>query len=103
MSNEGRKYDTGKDRWDLLPLLAAREVVRVLGHGAAKYGEHNWMLVDRHEDRYFAACLRHLVAWRRGERFDGESGLHHLSHAGCCILFLLTKELESLGGWEVRP
>ena len=28
-------------------------------------------------------------SWRDGEKNDLESGLHHLAHAGCCLLFML--------------
>ena len=91
--SEGRKDDTGKARWDLLPLKATREIVDVLTFGAAKYGANNWQLVEDHEARYVAALQRHLTAWRLGETCDPESGLHHLAHAGCCLLFLLSEEL----------
>jgi hypothetical protein len=33
--------------------------------------------------------MRHVHAWRAGETKDPESGLHHLAHAGCCLLFML--------------
>jgi len=33
--------------------------------------------------------LRHLTAWWAGEDLDPESGLHHLAHAACCLMFLL--------------
>ena len=35
------------------------------------------------------ACHRHLQAWWSGERLDKESGLPHLAHAVCCLLFLM--------------
>jgi hypothetical protein len=38
---------------------------------------------------FFAALLRHLFAWWRGEELDPESGLSHLAHAGCCLMFLM--------------
>jgi len=84
----GRKYDAGKPRWDLLPWLQLGDVVKVLTHGAQKYGANNWRTVENGRDRYFAATLRHLVAWRNGERTDKESRLPHLAHAACNLLFL---------------
>jgi hypothetical protein len=88
----GEKFDTNKDRWDLLPWGAVRQIVKVLTYGAKKYDDHNWQLVENMEQRYFAALLRHVVAWFGGEQNDPESGLPHLAHAGCCILFLLWKD-----------
>ena len=85
----GRKDDAGKRRWSLLPWNAVAGVVEVLTYGATKYGDHNWRQVDNAGERYFDAALRHLHAWHDGERLDGESGLPHLAHAACCILFLL--------------
>lgn len=89
----GRKFDSGKARWDLLPLNAVRAIVEVLTLGAEKYADHNWQKVEPFEGRYFAALMRHLEAWRGGERLDPESGHPHLAHAGCCLLFLLSREV----------
>ena len=84
---EGLKFDDGKLRWDLLPLDCIEDLVKILTFGANKYGVNNWQKVE--EDRYFAALMRHLVASRLGESNDSESGLSHLSHAMCNVLFLL--------------
>lgn len=95
----GQKHDAGKDRWDLLPLWPVEQVVKVLTFGAAKYGPNNWQLVEGRADRYFAATMRHLTRWRLGESNDPESGLSHLAHAACCVLFLLWDEYTTpLGG-----
>lgn len=88
------KRDQGKHRLDLLPTAPLRAVADVLAFGAQKYAENAWMHVERSQDRYYAAALRHLFAWREGEARDPESGLHHLAHAGCCVLFLLWQELR---------
>lgn len=88
-NQEGRKADTGKPRLSLLPWRAVQQIVAVLEFGAAKYGADNWQRVPEARQRYFDAAMRHLLAWWDGERLDAESGLPHLSHAGCCILFLL--------------
>ena len=85
---EGRKDDGKKDRWDLFPWEQVEDVVRVLTHGAEKYKDDNWQKVPNPKNRYFAALHRHLVAYRKGERFNPESGLPHLAHAACNALFL---------------
>jgi len=97
MSNdptEGRKYDGGKDRWDLIQPLILREYVKVLTFGAQKYAPGNWRHVQDARNRYFAALLRHVWAWWQGELRDPETGLHHLAHALCCLAFLAEPELE---------
>ena len=62
----GRKYDKGKNLYNLIPPHALDEVVKVLTFGAVKYNEpidqENWRLVSNPEQRYFAAAQRHLWA-----------------------------------------
>jgi len=89
----GKKYDDGKMPWHLLPWAATERVVEVLAHGAGKYGPDNWRKVKPIDARYFSAAMRHLMAWRTGESLDPDSGLPHLAHAACCVLFLLEDEL----------
>lgn len=92
----GKKYDKGKTNWWLFPFDAGAEIVKVLYFGAyvKGYGEGNWMEVKNGEKRYFAAVIRHLSAHQKGETRDPESGLLHLAHAGCCIIFMIWHELQ---------
>lgn len=89
MSEEGYKTDDGKRRWDLLPIAEVEQVVSVLTKGLIKYPPDNWKKVPDARDRYYAAALRHLTAWRKGEILDRETGEPHLAHATCCLLFLM--------------
>ncbi len=89
---QGVKYDAEKLRWDLLPMALVEQVVGVLTYGAKKYDDENWRKVDNQRSRYYAAAMRHIVAWWLGERNDPESGFHHLAHAMCCLIFLLEGE-----------
>lgn len=96
LQTEGVKYDSGKIRTDLLSTLAMEEVAKVLTYGAQKYSADNW----RHGmswRRLIGASLRHLFAFMRGEDNDSETGLSHLAHAGCCIMFLLEYQLTRNG------
>ena len=97
MSTEGEKHDEEKLRYDLVPLLAEEQVVKVLTYGAKKYGPDNWRKVPEARRRYYAAARRHLTRWRLGEELDRESGLPHLAHAICSLLFLLEVEQPALG------
>jgi len=85
----GRKFDEGKPRWGLLPWKPVEEIVKVLTLGSLKYEDHNWQRVPNASNRYFDAMHRHIAAWKLGEKKDPETGLSHLAHAGCCLLFLM--------------
>ena len=90
----GRKNDQGKNRLDLIEPEFIEGIGEVLTFGTAKYEPNNWQNVEDAEDRYYAAALRHLMAWRRGEVVDEESGLSHLKHAATNLMFLLHFERE---------
>ncbi|MCI4410206.1 MAG: hypothetical protein JHC38_00885 [Thiotrichales bacterium] len=85
----GRKDDAGKPRFDLIPAIAELKIAEVLEYGARKYAPDNWRKVDNPEARYLAAALRHINAWRRGEKRDQESGLSHLAHAATSLMFIM--------------
>jgi hypothetical protein len=88
--SDGRKDDAGKLPFELVPVEALEQIVAALGYGARKYSPDNWRKVPDGRRRYFGAMMRHAWAYWRGEERDAESGLHHLAHAGACILFLLS-------------
>lgn len=83
----GTKHDQDKPRMDLLDPLWLEETAKVLGFGAQKYAAHNWRQGIA-QSRLIGAALRHLTAHQRGEDRDPESGLPHLAHASCCLMFL---------------
>lgn len=86
---EAIKFDDGKLPLDLLPFEALEEIALVLQHGAIKYAPDNWR-GGFIWSRTFSALLRHLFAFWRGEDIDPDSGLSHLAHAGCNLLFLIS-------------
>lgn len=92
----GIKKDQGKNRWDLLPFEVIEWAVKTMTFGASKYGENNWKKVENAEERYFAALMRHLVAYRSGERYDQETSYPHLAHALCCLIFMFWFSLNKL-------
>lgn len=87
----GQKHDSGKTQYHLMPVSALETVNRVLMHGAQKYGDGNWRNVENAEQRYYNAAMRHMQAWLNNEETDPESGLPHLAHAVCSLMFLLEK------------
>ena len=84
------KFDKDKLRYDLIPPSATKGLAKVLTYGAKKYKPNNWRLGNK--DRYVAALMRHIEAYREGEMVDSESGLLHLEHAITNVAFLI--ELE---------
>lgn len=96
----GVKYDIGKPEYGLIPAHALDEMVKVLTAGAQKYSRDNWAILEDGKRRYFDAMERHIWAWKRGETFDAETGLHHLAHAACCLYFILEKDLLEKKGTE---
>jgi len=94
---KGTKHDDGKLRWDLLPILEVEQIVDVITYGAEKYDDNNWQKVD--SERYYAAMMRHIVAWRKGNKRDVESKLLHLAHAMCCGIFLMWHDRHDDSVW----
>jgi hypothetical protein len=84
---EGSKYDSSKPRMDLLDADFLEGVANVLTFGANKYAAHNWR-GGIAASRLIAAAYRHLGAINKGEDIDAESGLPHVYHASCCLMFL---------------
>lgn len=91
---EGKKYDNNKLRWDLLPIHVIEEIVKVFTYGSKKYDANNWKELEDPIERYYAALMRHLVQWRKGEKVDPESGLYHLAQVATNVIFLLWFELK---------
>jgi hypothetical protein len=88
---EGRKDDTGKARFDLLPVKPLFKVAEVYTIGAKKYDDRNWEKGIKW-GRIFAAMLRHAWNWWCGEKLDPEDGQHHLASVAWCALTLMEFE-----------
>lgn len=93
---EAIKHDQDKPRLELLSRVALEEISRVLAFGAGKYGEFNWKK-GMSWSRLHGAAMRHVLAHMSGEDLDPESGLSHLAHAECCLMFLSEYEKKGLG------
>lgn len=89
VEHTGRKHDSNKPRYSLLPTGTVNQVVQVLEYGAVKYEIDNWQHVPSARTRYYDAAMRHIDDWWNGSEIDEESSLPHLAHAICCLLFLL--------------
>ena len=92
------KHDSGKADWSLMPFEVVEEINKVLEFGANKYNEKgisgpeswNWAKGSGlGKWRVLNAVFRHLFAYARGQELDSESGLPHISHAACGLIFLI--------------
>lgn len=82
--------------------LGLMEVSKVLAFGATKYAPRNWEK-GIHYSRVVAAALRHGLAYFSGEETDPETGLTHLAHYGCCLMFLASFVMRGQGAkWDDR-
>jgi hypothetical protein len=95
VGHPGVKHSQGKPRYSLIPSNALNEVVKVLTFGAEKYSEDNWKKVPNLQREYSDAAGRHRFGSTQ-EFLDGESGLPHLAHEICCLMFRLQDQLEDL-------
>jgi hypothetical protein len=82
----GLKHDQEKVQLELLSPTWLYGVGRVLTFGAKKYAAHNWRKGIQ-LSRLLGAALRHILSFLGGEDTDPESGLSHLYHASCCLMF----------------
>lgn len=87
----GIKHDSEKPDMALLSSTALVKIAQVMTFGKKKYSAHNWR-GGFVWSRVLSAAFRHLIAYIGGEDKDPETGLSHLAHCGCCIMFLLEFE-----------
>lgn len=84
----GLKLDAGKLRYDLIPAEQMEQIADIFTFGAEKYAPNSWQGIEDAQNRYYAALMRHLQAWRMGEIVDSESGRPHLAHVMVNAMFL---------------
>lgn len=96
VDNGGVKHDQDKVPLHLIPRSWFDGPGQVLAFGAKKYAPRNW---ERGMDwsRPYGALMRHMTAWWDGELSDPETGMSHLWHAACCLMFLIEYEQRRLG------
>lgn len=87
MSTEkGMKFDSDKCRLDLIDPAFTEGVGNVLTFGAKKYEAESWKTVKDGLRRYLTAAERHILAIKKGEIIDSESGLPHAYHAATDLM-----------------
>ena len=97
------RFSAGKMRFDLIAPWALAQLAGVYTYGAQKYDDDNWRKGLRWRKDVFACILRHVWKWFRGEKFDDESGLHHLAHAAWNCFTLMEYERNGVGIDDRNP
>jgi len=92
----GVKHDEGKPRMDLIPPDVEEALGIILTYGSQEYGDRNWEL-GLEWGRVYAAARRHMGKFWRGEDIDKDSGLPHIDHALCCLVFLSAYRMRNVG------
>ena len=82
------KFDGDKCRLDLIDPAFTEGVGNVLTFGAKKYEAESWKAVEDGLRRYLTAAERHILAIKKGEITDSESGLPHAYHAATNLMFV---------------
>jgi hypothetical protein len=92
----GLRFNAGKNQLELIPVEWIWGIGMVLTRGAAKYAVRNWEKGMKWS--YPVGCaLRHILKFVCGERYDPETGCHHLFMAAwnCCAL--ATYDIRRIG------
>jgi len=92
IEKKGLKDDKGKLRYDLITPESIEALAEVLTYGAKKYKPNSWQNVEDASNKHYAALMRHLIAWRKGEKLDPETKLNHIKHILTNTMFLLYQE-----------
>ena len=96
----GNKDDSGKPRMSLVHPLFIRYMAEVLTRGAADYGDKNYMYLT--DERVENSLLRHVNAWREGDKSDPKTNHSHLIYIACNAMMAFEKELEANKVLEVE-
>jgi len=81
-------------------LRAFEDMAKVLDYGAKKYSKDNWKKGYVNKFSAIDSLYRHLREIIIGEAFDEESGLSHMGHIMCNIMFI-TNDLLIVNREEV--
>lgn len=95
--SEASKHDDSKTPLALIPTYPIEQVASILNYGQKKYGQKDNWRKGMDWSRLISATMRHMLAWNEGDNTDEESGLSHLAHAACNLLFLLEYQHYKLG------
>lgn len=93
-SQKNIKDSEGKNRLDLIEPDFILGLGEALTFGSKKYSDNGWKDIKNKHDENYASLMRHIMAWRKGEKQDPESGLNPLLHAAYNIMVLYYDDLQ---------
>jgi hypothetical protein len=92
----GLRYNAVKNRIELVPPEWIWAVADVTTKGSYKYDERNWERGMKWS--IMIGCVgRHIAKFLIGERYDAETGCHHLAMAAWNILALMSYDIRNIG------
>lgn len=91
------RFSAGKVRYDLVAPWGMEQIAKVYTYGTIKYDDDNWWKGLRWKRDVLGCIFRHVWKWVRGEKWDDESGLHHLAHAAWNCIALMEYERCDIG------
>lgn len=92
----GLRLDAGKNRLDLIPPEWEAALGDVLTQGAEKYDDRNWER-GMSWSKMIGCAKRHRLKFEAGERYDLETGCHHLAMAAWNLLALMVYDIRGIG------
>lgn len=103
--NQSWKDDQHKIPLTLISPYFKEAVADVLAFGAKKYRRWNWIITGFTTSRLRDAIDRHLAEFDKRNDNDPESGLMHLAHAACMLMFLIHQQMlpNVYGHLDDRP
>lgn len=92
----GLRFNTGKNMVELTPPEWLWGLAMVTTRGSIKYAVRNWERGMKWS--YLVGCaFRHLLKFICGERYDPETGCHHLAMVAWNVLALMTYDIRNIG------
>lgn len=88
IADHADRFNDGKRQWSLLDFSLMEDMVRVMEYGTRKYARDNWRK-GLPVQQIFDSLMRHMTAFMLGEDNDPETGLSHIAHAQCNLMFLM--------------
>lgn len=95
IEKDGLKDNKGKIKLELILPDWIEGIGKVLTYGANKYKPNSWQNVENGIDEHYAAAMRHIISYRKGEYLDKETNEPHLYHAITNLLFVINHEEQN--------
>jgi hypothetical protein len=92
----GLRFSLGKCKIDLVPPEWVWALAMVLTRGAIKYAVRNWERGMKWSE-VVGPMFRHAFKFICGERYDSETGCHHMAMVAWNALVLMTYDIREVG------